>query len=127
MGLAAAMNVGWGELTGQGAISLRDRLEDRSFRRAVAKEVNHSKDLVESASAVRKVMKSAAFLAWLERGGETVLDEHLTDEQARQLGIFDRSTAQQVGKAIGQAMAAAAFKNASWVDRVLLSRSALSD
>ncbi len=67
-------------------------------------------------------MKSDGFLAWFRGDGQTSLNDHLSDQQLRDLGVDDSTTATAIGRAIGEAIGAVAFKRAAWVERELLAR-----
>ncbi len=119
--LAEAINIGWGEVAGQGRESLRDRLTDRNFRKQV---VNQLASDVPSArgSPPLKVLRSAGFRKWFESAGKADLSDHLTDRDLRSLGVTDETTASDVGRVVGEAIAAIAFDRADWVQRELLRR-----
>lgn len=119
--LAEAINIGWGEVAGQGGESLRDRLWDHNFRKQVANQL--ASDLPSARrSPPLKVLRSAGFRKWFESAGRTDLSDHLTDRDLRSLGVTDEKTASDVGRAVGEAIAAIAFDRADWVQRELLRR-----
>jgi uncharacterized protein HemY len=118
--LAEAVNIGWSEVTNQGAASLRDRFADRSFRRAIARELEAHDPSIDK-SSVRKVMASHEFLEWLAADEYHELTDFLSDDTLAALRVGDTETARALGSAIGQALGAVAFKRATWVERELLS------
>ena len=106
--LAEALNIGWDLAAGGGAASIRDKLAEVGFRRAVVVELMQSGFKVYP-SSTRRVIASKEFTDWLSAGGTSPLDEHLNDEQLVMLGVSNETTAAELGEAIGRALAAVAF------------------
>ena len=122
---AEALNIGWGVIAGTGVESLRDKLNDRTFRNKVADRLLDD-DAAVSTSAVRRVLKSSEFREWMSTPGAG-LEKHLSDDHLRALGVHDDDTARSTGEAIGAAIAGVAFAEADWTDREILRRLAALD
>jgi len=116
--MAEAINVGWGAITGSGSSSLVERLQDRQFRTAVAERLRTDLTTVDTSPA-RKVLCSEAFIAWLQSAGTSRLEDHLSDRQLRSLGV-DEANGEDIGRAIGNTMAAVAFERADFIERELI-------
>jgi tetratricopeptide (TPR) repeat protein len=117
--LAEAVNIGWGVVAGEGASSLRDKLDDRAFRRDVVSRLAASNPDVGSGPA-KRVMASDGFTKWLGQRGAKPLEDLLSDSELGALGVGDEATSEEVGNAIGQALAAIAFDRAAWIQKQLL-------